>query len=143
MPGHRRARRRALGRSSSGRAEAARRTSSCARRLEADELGERAVAVGAPSVDRAQPKRSRSSLRQVDAAVAQVLADVAQDVRQLERDAEVVGESRPRAAVAGAEDAERQAADRAGDAAAVDDEVVERLVARAADVHLARRRSAR
>ena len=66
--------------------------------------------------------------RQVDTADAHVLADVAQDVRELERDAEIVGEPLGGCAVRRLEDAERQAADRAGDASAVELGVGERRV---------------
>jgi hypothetical protein len=60
---------------------------------------------------------------------------VAQDVRQLEGDAERVGQvGGLRWVLARAEDAERQPADRARHAAAVVQEIVERLVARAAHV---------
>ena len=63
---------------------------------------------------------------QVHAPVLGVLAHVAQDVRQLQRDAEFVGESfglrrRRRSPAAQAEDRQAHAPDRSGDAAAVDD----------------------
>ncbi len=75
--------------------------------------------------------------RQVDAAPAPVLDDVAEDVRELERDAEVVGDWCRGVAVGGAEDRQRQPADRPGDEPAVDDEVVDRRVHGSGDVHLA------
>src|SRR5262249_1680963 len=56
-----------------------------------------------------------------------VLCDVAQDVADLERNAEIVGQRRARPAVGAVEDAEREPADRAGDAATVALEVGERL----------------
>ncbi len=75
---------------------------------------------------------------QVDPAVLPVLADVAQDVRQLEGDTERVGQFGGLGlgvrVVAGAEDAQGQAADRAGHAAAVPEQVIEGLVAGAAHV---------
>ena len=73
-------------------------------------------------------------LRQVDAVVEEVLADVAQDVRQLERDAEVVGQLVLPLRLRGAVDAQAQPADAARDAAAVPEQVVERLVGGLVDV---------
>ena len=88
-----------------------------------------------PEVNSVNTKLGQVFGGQVDAAVAVVLADVAQDVRQLERDAEGVGQlGRPVHVIAGAEDAQGQAADRAGHAAAVPEQVIEGLVAGAAHV---------
>ena len=74
--------------------------------------------------------------RQVDAAGRDVLGEVAQDVAELEREAEVVGERRAGRAVGAVEDAEREPADRARDAAAVVLELGEGRVLGAAHVHL-------
>ena len=74
---------------------------------------------------------------QVDPAVGQVLPDVAQDVRLLQGDPERVGQGhRPRRCPAHAEHAEAEPADRTGHAAAVADQVVERLIPVPPDVHL-------
>ena len=73
-------------------------------------------------------------LRQVDAVVEEVLANVAQDVRQLEGDTEVVGHLVLALWVRDAVDAEAEAANAARDAAAVPEQVVERLVGRLVDV---------
>ncbi len=77
--------------------------------------------------------------RQVHAPALPILAYVAEDVRQLHCDAEVVGESRTRAPgglSAVAEDRQAQPTDRAGDVAAIDDELIERLVGGLVDVEL-------
>ena len=72
---------------------------------------------------------------QVDPPVLMVLADVAQDVGQLQGYAERVSQAGGLAlVVAGAEDAQRQPADRACHAAAVVVQILERLVVSAADV---------
>ncbi len=107
--------------------------------LEADQLGQRAVlgvevAVGQhPDV---AAEQGEVLLGQVDAADAVVLAHVAQDVGQLQRDAEIVGDSgvlgepvgaRVRAK-SGAKTPKRQPADRARHAPAVGHEVVEGVV---------------
>ena len=84
---------------------------------------------------RDQPEAAQILGGQVDAPVLGVLAHVAQDVRELQRHAEIVGEPFAPATrsvarrVAQAEDRQAQPADRAGDAPAVEDELVEALVA--------------
>ena len=83
-----------------------------------------------PAVLDAQPNVARSSAADT-AGRSRGPRDVAQDVRQLERDTEVVGERhRARSLVGRAEDAEREPPDRPADPAAVDDEIVERRVRR-------------
>ena len=82
------------------------------------------------------PKRSRSSAGRYSAPGGGVLADVAQDVPDLQRDAEVVRERGAGGPVGAVEDAEREPPDRARDAAAVELELVERVVPVAAHVGL-------
>src|SRR5439155_13878615 len=74
--------------------------------------------------------------RQVDAPVGKVLTHVAEDVADLQRYAEVVGEWCAALAVGAVEGAERKAADRARDAAAIGLELGEGRVRRPAHVHL-------
>ena len=76
--------------------------------------------------------------RQVDPPVLEVFADIAEDVRQLQRDAQGVRDIGGLGVVAiWAEHAQRQPADRARYAAAVVDELVQRLVGAPLNVHLA------
>ena len=84
---------------------------------------------GSPNGANSMPNLVQVLVRQVDAVVAEVLADIAQDVGDLQRDAEVVGHLGLLLRVAGAVDAKREPADRARHAAAVPEQVVERLVA--------------
>ena len=74
--------------------------------------------------------------RQIDTSVRDVFTHVAKDVPELEGDSELVGERRGKCAVGAVEDAERQPADRARDAPAVQLELGERDVLGAEDVHL-------
>ena len=78
--------------------------------------------------------------RQVDAAVLGVLAQVAQDVRELQRDAEIVRElfgvgPVHGVLVGGAKDRQAYPPDRPGDTAAVEHQVLEALVGDAGHVH--------
>ena len=105
----------------------------------AGERGQPRRQLGERESRRPGPKRRRSSRGQVHPAVLGVLAHVPQDVRELQRDAEVVGQRLgARRAVGGrprAEDRQAHAADRPGHAAAVDDQLLEGLIARFAHVH--------
>jgi len=75
-----------------------------------------------------------ASLPQGDPAVQVVLAHVPQDVGELQRDTEVVGHPALLLGVFRPVNTQRQAADGAGHAAAVPEQVVERLVAGLVDV---------
>ena len=81
-----------------------------------------------------QPAAAQILERQVDAAAREIVLDVAQDVGQLQRDAEVQRVvARPVAPAA--EDPDADQADRRGDAPAVLEQVVERLVPRRVEIH--------
>src|SRR3984957_2643809 len=71
----------------------------------------------------------------VHAPERRILTQVAQDVRQLQSDAKIVGESVRLLLLASAKDRQAQPANRAGDQATVDEQVLKALIACALDVH--------
>jgi hypothetical protein len=89
-----------------------------------------------PAVDGHDAETLEVVARQVDAPVRHVLGDIPKHVPDLERNTEVVGKHGAAYAVRAVEDAERQAADRACDTAAVPLELGERFVRGSMRIHL-------
>ena len=90
-----------------------------------------------PTRSGGQPTDVGVEARQVHPSELPILHDVAEDVRQLEGDTESVRQGHGPLRILRPEDGEGEPTDRAGDAAAITDEVVDCLVGRPEDIHLA------